>query len=89
MTAHAFSTLDSYIYGFALEEATLPFENGHDTAELAQQILAGLPEGAYPYLTELTLEHVLKPGYDYGNEFEIGLDLILDGLQRWIRDDAT
>ena len=22
----------------------------------------------------------MKPGYDYGNEFEYGLDLILDGL---------
>jgi AcrR family transcriptional regulator len=87
MTAHAFSALDSYIYGFALQEATLPFDNGHDTTELAQQILAGLPSGAYPYLTELTIEHVLKPGYDYGNEFEIGLDLILDGLQRWITND--
>ncbi len=87
MTAHAFSTLDSYIYGFALQEATLPFDNGHDTAELAQQILAGLPADTYPYLTELTTEHILKPDYDYSNEFEIGLDLILDGLQRWKTDE--
>ncbi len=87
MTAHAFSALDSYIYGFALQESTLPFDNGDETAELAQQILAGLPSDAYPYLKELTIEHVLKPGYDYGNEFEIGLDLILDGLERWIADN--
>jgi hypothetical protein len=26
-------------------------------------------------------EHVLKPGYDYGDEFEYGLELILDGLE--------
>jgi AcrR family transcriptional regulator len=86
MTANAFSTLDSYIYGFALQEATLPFDNGDQTAELAEQIFAGLPAGAYPYLIELTREHVLLPGYDYGNEFEIGLDLILDGLQRWLSE---
>ena len=24
----------------------------------------------------------MKPGYDYGAEFEFGLDLILDGLAR-------
>ena len=36
----------------------------------------------YPYLTELTVEHVLQPGYDYGDEYEFGLDLILDGLER-------
>jgi hypothetical protein len=36
----------------------------------------------YPHLTELTVEHVLQPGYDYGDEFEFGLDLILDGLER-------
>jgi hypothetical protein len=36
----------------------------------------------YPHLTELTVQHVLQPGYDYGDEFEFGLDLILDGLER-------
>ena len=36
----------------------------------------------YPHLTELTVEHVLQPGYDYGGEFEFGLDLILDGLEK-------
>ncbi len=84
MSAHAFSLLDSYLYGFALQEATLPFETGEQTAELAQQILAQFPAGEYPYLTEMTREHVLKPGYDYGKEFKIGLELILDGLERWL-----
>ena len=44
--------------------------------------MAQLPAGEYPHLTELTIEHVLQPGYDYANEFEYGLDLILDGLER-------
>jgi AcrR family transcriptional regulator len=82
MTAHAYSLLDSYIYGFALQEATLPFDTGHETAELAQEILGQLPADAYPHLTELAMEHVLRPGYDYGDEFEVGLDLILEGLER-------
>jgi len=29
----------------------------------------------------LTIEHILQPGYDYGDEFEFGLDLVLDGLE--------
>ena len=82
MGAHAFSVLDSYIYGFALQEASLPFHTAEETAAVAEMILAQFPRDEYPHLTELTIEHVLQPGYDYGNEFEFGLDLILDGLER-------
>jgi AcrR family transcriptional regulator len=88
LAAHAFSLLDSYIYGFALQEASLPFDTGQDTAELAESILAGVRPEDYPYLTELAVEHVMKPGYDYGNEFEFGLDLILDGLERALARQA-
>jgi AcrR family transcriptional regulator len=81
LAAHAFSLLDAYVYGFALQEANLPFDS--ETApDVAEAIMAQFPRDAYPYLAELTIEHVLQPGYDYGEEFEIGLDLILDGLGR-------
>jgi AcrR family transcriptional regulator len=82
MTAHAYSLLDSYIYGFAMQEPNLPFDTGEETAELAQKIMAQFASGQYPHLTELAVEHVMQPGYDYGHEFEFGLDLILDGLER-------
>lgn len=82
LTAHAFSVLDSYIYGFAMQEASLPFDTPEETVELAQTIMAQLPVEEYPHLTELTVEHVLQPGYDYAEEFAFGLDLILDGLER-------
>lgn len=82
MAAHGFSLLDSYIYGYALQEASLPFNTGTETAELAQTILKQFSPEEYPNLTELTVEHVLRPGYDYGAEYEFGLDLILDGLER-------
>ena len=52
------------------------------TAELAEMIMAQFPSSEYPHLTELTVKHVLQPGYDYGDEYEFGLDLILDGLER-------
>jgi AcrR family transcriptional regulator len=82
MAAHAFSALDSYIYGFALQEASLPFDTEEETAEVAEMISKQFRPDEYPHLTELTVEHVLKPGYAYGAEFEFGLDLILDGLER-------
>jgi AcrR family transcriptional regulator len=88
LAAHAFSVLDSYIYGFALQERSLPFHTPEETAELAQDILAGFPADTYPHLAELTTQHILRPGYDYGHEFEFGLDLILDGLER-ISDNAA
>ena len=82
LAAHAYSALDSYSYGFALQEASLPFETGPETAELAQAMLDQFPAAEYPHLAEFTFEHVLQPGYDYGREYEFGLDLILDGLER-------
>ena len=82
MTAHAYALIDSYVYGFALQEANLPATGGADMAELAKSIVAPTPEGAYPHLVEFTAEHVLQPGYDFRAEFEFGLDLILDGLER-------
>jgi AcrR family transcriptional regulator len=82
LTAHAYSALDSYIYGFALQEASLPFDTEPQTTELAQQITAVFQPGQYPHLAELVVGHVLQPGYDYAAEFEFGVDLILDGLDR-------
>jgi AcrR family transcriptional regulator len=82
LTAHAYSLLDSYIYGFALQEASLPFGTAEETAQVAQQIAVQMPAGAYPYLAEMATEHVLQPGYHYGEEFEIGLGLVLDALER-------
>ena len=80
--AHAFSVIDSYIYGFALQERSLPFNTPEETTQLAQAMLAHFPTDEYPHLSELTLEHVLQPGYDYADEYEHGLELILDGLER-------
>ena len=82
MAAHAYSLLDSYIYGFTLNEQSLPFDSSPaKVAEVAGNIMREMPAGEYPYLTEMAVEHAMKPGYDYGNEFEFGLKMIIDGLQ--------
>jgi AcrR family transcriptional regulator len=82
MVAHAYSVLDGYIYGFALTKMNLPFETGEEVADVAQTMLEPFPLGEYPNLVAFITEHAMQPGYDFGNEFEYGLDLILDGLER-------
>lgn len=80
MTAHAYALVDAFIYGSALQEANLPATGGEDMADLARSITEQFEPGQYPHLVELTVDHVLKPGYDFTNEFDFGLDVILNGL---------
>lgn len=82
MTAHAAAVLDSYVYGFTMQEANLPFGGQAEIGGLAEQILGTTQLDAYPTLGAFTREHVLQPGYSFGGSFEFGLDLLLDGLER-------
>jgi hypothetical protein len=76
LAAHAFSLMDSYLYGFVLQELALPTE----LDEVAADMREVMPPGEYPHLVELMTERVMKPGYDYADEFTFGLTLILDAL---------
>jgi AcrR family transcriptional regulator len=87
MTAHAYALLDSYIYGFALQEAALPFKGPETVAEVAEPIAQQISADEYPHLVEMATELILQPGYDFGNEFEFGLGVILDALTRSIPDN--
>ncbi len=82
LTGHAYAVLDAFLYGFALQEATLPATGGDEMHDLAGSIADMMPTDLLPHLAEFTVEHVLQPGYDFGKEFDIGIELILDGLQR-------
>jgi len=81
MAAHAISVIDSYIYGFALQQASMPLQTPRQLAKVGEEML-GQMAGDYPHLAEMITDHALQPGYDYSDEFEFGLDLILDGLER-------
>lgn len=84
LAAHAYSIMDSYIYGFALEEAALPFET-QNAGEAAADFMTQFDPQDYPHLVELAVQHVMRPGYDYGDEFDFGFELILDGLERHLK----
>lgn len=88
MAAHAYSVLDAYIYGFALTKISLPFETDEEVADVAETMLQPSPTGAYPNLGAFISEVAMQPGYDYGDEFEYGLDLVLDGLEERARQPA-
>jgi hypothetical protein len=84
MAAHGFSLIDSYIYGFVMQEVNLPFDESTGPEELEEMVAAILPHlspDTYPHFVELTVDHVLQPGYRYGDEFDFGVRLILDGLE--------
>ncbi|KHL15755.1 regulatory TetR family protein [Mumia flava] len=80
---HAYALLDSYVYGFALQENAVPFDPSGQTPEelaaLATAIMADFPRDELPSMAEMTA-YALRPGYAFADEFEVGLDVVLDGL---------
>lgn len=81
IAANAFLALDSYIYGFERQRSSLSSGDDVDTTEAAQEVLAAIPQGAYPSLACVALDYAANP-YDDAAAFDFGLDLILDALQR-------
>ena len=98
LTIQAYSVIDAYMYGFALQEKTVPFEDAEGAAAVASEQARKFAEEAeaqqsaamaeeFPYLAEVVAGHVAKVGYDFAEAFEYGLDLILDALEQ--RRDAA
>jgi AcrR family transcriptional regulator len=81
VAGHAYNLLDCYIYGFALQEASLTYDSAEEQAEVGQATLQQLPPDEYPHLARVAREFI-EAGSEYGAAFEFGLDLILDGIER-------
>jgi AcrR family transcriptional regulator len=82
MAAHAMSVLDSYVHGFALQEASLPTDASGDISAATSTIMDQQQLMApFPHLARMAVELILQPGYAYGNEFDFGIQLILDGIE--------
>lgn len=89
MTAHAYALLDSYMYGFAIQEAALPFKGLESVTEVTAPLPNPVPADQYPHLIELATQHLLRPTYRFGDEFEPGLTVILDALSQSIPGDIS
>lgn len=79
MATHAYNLVDSYVYGFALQEVNFPFSNAEELAAMSEEVLANLQADEYPNSARVARE-LLTSGFDYADEFEFGLDLILDAI---------
>lgn len=82
MVGHAMSLVDSYVQGFAQQEATLPLDSTGDIGAATEDIIAQQESmlNAFPHLADMAVSLILQPGYAYGNEFDFGLQLVLDGI---------
>jgi AcrR family transcriptional regulator len=83
LAMRAFSIIDSFLYGFILQELSLPFDDSASLDEVGEDLLRQMAD-AYPHLTEATVQ-AMEDGWDYAEQFRFGLDLILDALAQ-LRD---
>ena len=82
MATHAHWMLDGYVYGFALQASSLPFDSADEFADMAADVfLPQLPPDQFPFLNE-SAAALVAAGYDPAEEFVFGLDLVLAGLER-------
>jgi len=80
VATHANWLLDSYVYGFALQEHSLPFDTADELADMTQDVfLPQLPPDEFPYLNE-SAATLVAVGYDPAEAFRFGLDLVLAAL---------
>ncbi|QRY39686.1 TetR/AcrR family transcriptional regulator C-terminal domain-containing protein [Microbacterium hominis] len=81
MATHANWLLSSHVYGYALQEASLPFGTAEELADMTEEVyLPQVPAELYPSLHE-SGAHLLAIGYDPSQEFLFGLDLVLAALE--------
>lgn len=86
MTHHAYHALEGHITGFTLWIVGLDLDTEQLPA-MAADFLRELPRDELPHLAEHVETH-LSPMVEYtGSEFDFGLDLLLDGLERLRQPD--
>lgn len=83
MADHGWNAIDSHIYGFTLQELNFPLEAA-EYSDIAENFVSHIPADRYPYLNQLT-HYVIGGRYDGLHDFEFGLELILNGLEK-VRD---
>ena len=78
-SGHAYALVDAFVYGFVIQEQALPFD-AESGPELAASMLAGQAGAGFPHLEEFMREAIMSGGYDFAEEFAVGLDLVLDAI---------
>jgi AcrR family transcriptional regulator len=84
----AFSLLDSYIYGFSIQQLNATADGDTSPEEMAAAILESIPAEKYPNLHRMAMNSMLN-GYDVEADFAFGLELILEGLEQILKASKT
>jgi len=79
-TYHVYHLLDGHIFGFSLWEIAYTSAETTDE-ELVARFIASVPWDDYPHLTEHRDQHMTDGAHREVSAFEVGLDLILGGLE--------
>jgi AcrR family transcriptional regulator len=79
--ARAFSLLDSYVYGFGIQQVNFTEGSALPPEQRAEALLAAIPVETFPYLHRMAT-HATVASYDAEADFAFGLEVILDGLAR-------
>jgi AcrR family transcriptional regulator len=85
MTDAAVNAIDSHVYGFTLQELNFPFEAA-EYANVAQEYVPNIPADKYPYMNRIA-NYIIDGHYDGINDFNFGLELILNGLDKLLKND--
>jgi AcrR family transcriptional regulator len=88
MAAHTFALVDSHLYGFLTQEVALPFTDGPGVEQIAATIEATTGMADFPHLAHFVAGHALQPGYDFADEFDWGLEVVLDAVERELRAET-
>lgn len=86
MADRAWNAIDSHIYGFTLLELNFPLESS-EYASAAKSFLPLIPASEYPYMRALS-ELVIEGKHRGVQDFQFGLELLLDGLERLLHRSA-
>ena len=89
LASHAFSAFDAYVFGFVLTELNLPMGADESVEDFVEEIRSMLPADEYPHLVEMITDQVVGQDYAYADEFEFGLDLILDSVERHLAQEQA
>jgi len=83
MADHIWNAMDNHIYGFTLQELNFPLQED-EYAEAAAGFIDMIPVDKYPHMNALSRQ-VMAGKYNGIHDFEFGLTLILNGLDKQLR----
>jgi AcrR family transcriptional regulator len=84
-TYHAYHVLEGYVYGFSMWLAAHSFATA-ESAAAADRVREMILTGEFPHFAKHLKQHRDEGPHREVSAFEVGLDLVLDGLEKTRRN---